>query len=303
MSAELTRQERRNRYNRARAKAVQKTKGETNVSTKTIIAWTDHTFNPVWGCRKISPGCAHCYAELLSRRYGFDLWGTEKRRVFGPKYWQQPRKWDHEARMAGLRRRVFCGSMMDWCEDNPTTQREISRLWPVIRATPHLDWLLLTKRPERIEGTLPGDWGRGYPNVWLGTSIESDDYVRRADYLRSVTAAVRFISYEPALGPLPSLNLDGIDWLIQGGESGAGFRAMPHEWARQMRDRCRDAGVAYFFKQSAAIRTELGTTLDGQTIQAFPIPRAVGAGQSRRDSAAGSQPHIPETAQQTALFA
>ncbi len=243
---------------------------------ETLIAWTTHTFNMVWGCVKVSPGCAHCYAETLSKRYGHDVWGKDKtRRVFGEKHWREPLRWHEEARAAGERRRAFCGSMCDWCEDHPTVEQERRKLWSLIRDTPQLDWLLLTKRPERIRECLPADWGGGYLNVWLGTSVENNDYAWRADHLRQVPATVRFISYEPALGPLDRLDLTGIDWVIYGGESGAGFRQHDLSWPREMRRRCEEANVAFFYKQSAAIRTEMGTTLDGQTVRQYPIPRLV----------------------------
>jgi protein gp37 len=132
----------------------------------------------------------------------------------------------------------------------------------------------LTKRAERIAVCLPDDWQDGYPNVWLGVSIESNEYRWRADHLREVPAVVRFISYEPALGPLNQLDLRGIDWVIYGGESGPRFRKHHLDWPRQIRDICRAAGVAFFYKQSSAIRTEMETTLDGETIHEFPTPRS-----------------------------
>jgi len=244
------------------------------MAADSLIAWTHSTFNLVWGCVKISPGCKNCYADTLARRYGHDVWGPGKsRREFGEKHWAEPLKWNTDAIAAGERRRCFCGSMCDWAEDHPTTAAARQRLWPLIRQTPGLDWLLLTKRHERIAGCLPDDWGNGYANVWLGVSVENNDYVHRADALRKIPAAVRFISYEPALGPVPDLNLDGIDWLIFGGESGPGFRPMDPQWARGIKDKCDAAGTAFFFKQSAAIRTEMGTLLDGQSYKNYPVPR------------------------------
>ena len=195
---------------------------------ETIIGWTHHTFNIVWGCTKVSPGCKTCYADRNSRRYGHNVWGPNApRRTFAAEHWAEPLKWNRDAEAAGERRRVFCASICDICEDHPITIEEVKKLWPLIRATPWLDWLLLTKRPERYPLILPSDWGEGYPNVWLGTSIENNDYVHRADELKKIPATVRFISYEPALGPLDKLSLDGIDWVIYGGESGPGFRAQP----------------------------------------------------------------------------
>ena len=244
---------------------------------KTIIAWTDHTYNAWWGCAKISAGCKNCYAESLAARFGFpNLWGPDSdRRTFGDKHWRQPLEWNHDAIVEGRRRKVFCGSMMDWAEDHPIAEAIRPRIFETIRATPNLDWQLLTKRTERIEKCLPSDWGGGYPNVWLGTTIEGPDVACRADILRNIPAAVRFVSYEPAIGPLDDLSLSGIDWVIYGGESGKNYRDHNLDWPRAMRDKCRASGTAFFFKQSAAWRTEIGTTLDGETIREYPTPIAL----------------------------
>jgi protein gp37 len=244
------------------------------MSEKTLIAWTDHTFNVAWGCTKVSPGCAHCYADSLASRYGHDVWGAGKpRRIFGDKHWAEPLKWHAAAAEEQRRHRVFCSSMCDVFEDHPTIDAERTKLWALIRRTPWLDWQLLTKRPERIADHLPADWGSGYRNVWLGTSIENNDYVFRADILRRIPATVRFISYEPALGPLDHLDLDGIDWVIVGGESGAKYRLMDHAWARALKLRCESAGVAFFFKQSSHYYTERGIELDGQIVRKYPTRR------------------------------
>ena len=155
---------------------------------------------------------------------------------------------------------------------------ERAKLFDAIRLTPALDWQLLTKRPENFARFLPADWGQGWPNVWLGVSIETMDYAGRADILRGIPAAVRFLSYEPALGPLDGLDLTGIDWVIYGGESGPGFRGHDLAWPRAMRAKCEAAGIAFFYKQSPAHRTEMGTTLDGETVRKYPTPRAPGGG-------------------------
>jgi len=245
------------------------------MSEKTLIAWTDHTFNVAWGCTKVSPGCKNCYADELSERYGFDVWGAGKaRRTFGAKHWQEPEKWQQRAAAEGQSRRVFCSSMCDVFEDHPTITRERRKLWDLIRRTPLLDWQLLTKRPERIAGNLPPEWGAGWPNVWLGTTIENADYAGRADTLRRIPAAVRFISYEPALGPLAhALDLAGIHQVIYGGESGAHYRPEDKQWARDMRAKCQAEGVAFFHKQSAARFTERGIELDGEIVREYPRPR------------------------------
>ena len=241
------------------------------MGAKTMIAWADHTFNPAWGCVKVSPGCKNCYAEDRSRRFGGDCWGPGKpRRTFGAKHWAEPLKWNRWARRDGVRRRVFSASMCDIWEEHPTIDKARADLWIVIAATPWLDWLLLTKRPERIAGRLPDSWGLGWANVWLGVSIENYDYVWRADELRNVSAVLRFISYEPALGPLDKLNLDGIGWLIYGGESGPHFRGHDIQWPRDMRRRCGERGIPFFYKQSPARWTERGTELDGEIVREYP---------------------------------
>jgi protein gp37 len=251
------------------------------MAEKTLIAWTDHTFNIAWGCVKISPGCANCYATSLASRYGHDVWGINKpRRTFGGKHWSEPLTWERDSRNGipgvrgqGLPHLVFTSSMCDVFEDHQTIAIEREKLWPLIRSTPHLHWQVLTKRADRIAVNLPNDWGNGYPNVWIGVSIENMDYAWRADCLRDIPAAVRFISYEPALGPLDDLNLRGIDWVIYGGESGAKHRDHDIAWPRAMRQKCQACGVAFFYKQSPDRFTERGTTLDGETVRKFPTPR------------------------------
>jgi protein gp37 len=251
---------------------------------KTIIAWTNHTWNLAWGCVKIDPGCANCYADTLSARYGHDVWGpTKPRRTFGEKHWGEPLGWEALAKAGktasvagpGMPPLVFSSSMCDVFEDHPTITQERAKLWPLIRATPHLHWQLLTKRADRILANLPEDWGpNGYPNVWLGVSISEPKGCWRADALRRIPARVHFVSYEPALAAIHhDLDLAGIDWVIFGGESGPGYRKMDLDWARGIRSACDRAGVSFFFKQSAAPRTEMGTTLDGETVRAFPLQR------------------------------
>lgn len=247
----------------------------------TAIAWTDHTFNPWMGCTKVSAGCENCYAETLTtNKMGLNVWGLKgQRQVTGKSVWGNPRKWNERGRGEGIPRRVFCASLCDVFEDHPTANATRPKLWQMIRDTPWLHWQLLTKRPERIVANLPSDWGAtGWSNVWLGTSVEDLRVAKRADILRTIPAVVRFLSYEPALGPLHTLDLTGIDWVIYGGESGPGFRPEgtaqdPKLWARQMYHACEQFGVAFFHKQSAAWRTELGIELDGQIVRAYPTPR------------------------------
>jgi protein gp37 len=256
------------------------------MSENSAIEWTDHTFNPVWGCMKVSPACDNCYAETLANRFG-DHWGPHAEfRTFGDKHWSEPLKWDRAAAKAGKRSRVFCASMADVFDNRwPDGVRE--RLWALIQATPHLDWLLLTKRPQNIGKMLPPDWGDGWPNVWLGTTVENQDELnRRVPYLRAAPARVRFLSCEPLLGPLEFSNVssrsdaisqlgkkafDGIDWVIAGGESGPGARPMHPDWARSLRDQCKAAGVAFFMKQMHGLsKRSMPPIPDDLMIREFP---------------------------------
>lgn len=245
---------------------------------KTIIAWTDHTFNPWMGCVKVSDGCKNCYAEDLTKnRMGLALWGSNgTRQVTSPGNWKKPIVWNNAARAAGRTERVFCASLCDVFEDHPTANAARPRLWNLIRDTPNLEWQLLTKRPENIARFLPPrSWGvGGWPNVWLGTSIEDNRVAHRAAELVKIPAVVHFVSYEPALGPLDDLDLTHIDWVIYGGESGARHRDEDKQWARAMRDRCSRSGVAFFHKQSAHRFTERGIELDGEIIRQYPSPAA-----------------------------
>jgi protein gp37 len=210
------------------------------------IEWTDHTFNPWVGCQKVSPGCDHCYAEAWAKRTGSVEWGPHgERRRTTPDYWRNPHRWVRKAK--GARKRVFCASVADVFDNRaPAGARE--DLFELIRATPQLDWLLLTKRPENIAKMLPAAWGSGWPNVWLGTTCEDQHHFdRRWPIIGDVPAVVHFVSYEPALGPL-RLGDARPSWVICG-ESGAGARYMEPAWARALRDECAAAAVPFFFKQ------------------------------------------------------
>lgn len=261
----------------------------------TKIAWTStrlpdgtlipgHTFNPWIGCFKVSPGCDHCYAETQAKRYKWDVWGPPvhprtgeiytHRRKTSESYWKQPFKWEKQAVAEGTRHRVFCASMADVFEDHPEVEPWRAELWPIIRQTPHLDWQLLTKRPENIPNMVP--WvAAAWPNVWLGASVENQKYAEeRIPALLRTPAVVHFLSCEPLLGPivfLPHL-LTRIDWIITGGESGPGYRPMDPEWARDIRDQCEEWGVAYFHKQNGGMRHDSGGhLLDGEEYYNFPI--------------------------------
>ncbi|MCL4068177.1 phage Gp37/Gp68 family protein [Pseudomonas sp. GX19020] len=167
------------------------------------IGWTHHTFNPVTGCQKVGPGCDNCYAEGWAKRSGQVKWGPgEARKRTTAAYWRQPLKWDRDAAAAGERQRVFCASLAD-VFDNAWPEGVRTDLWALIRATPNLDWMLLTKRPGNIAKMLPPDWGRGYPNVWLGcTVVNQAEADRDIPKLMAVPAVVRFLSMEPLLGPV-----------------------------------------------------------------------------------------------------
>lgn len=228
------------------------------MAEKTGIEWTDHTFNIAWGCMKVSPGCANCYADTLSHRFGFDVWGPAKtttRRTFGAKHWNDPLRWNKSAEKAGVRRRVFCSSMCDVFEDHPIIDAEREKLWPLIRSTPWLDWLILTKRPERIAANLPVEWGNGYTNVWLGTSVESEEYWARIDDLLLVPAHVRFLSAEPLLGAIDLSGFDDLDWVIIGGESGDGHREMPMDAFVSLVEQAKRNASAVFVKQDSGPRS------------------------------------------------
>jgi protein gp37 len=154
-------------------------------------------------------------------------------------------------------------------EEAPNGQ--VERLWRLIRQTPHLDWQILTKRPHRITGSLPGDWADGYDNVWLGTSVEDERVVDRITHLTQVSARIRFLSLEPLIGPLPNLPLGNVDWVIVGGESGPGARPIEQQWVLDIRRQCRSARVPFFFKQWGGInKARTGRALQGRFYNEMP---------------------------------
>ena len=192
------------------------------------IEWTHHTFNPWWGCVKVSPACTNCYAETWSHRLGMDLWGRfAERRVPSQEYWHQPLRWNKEALRCGERRRVFCASMADVFEARAELNEWREQLWPLIEQTQQLDWLLLTKRPQNVDRMTP--WDGPWPaNVWLGTTAENQKYAdARVPVLLGSPARIHFISAEPLLGPLSLKRWPGVDWVIAGGESGRGTPPIP----------------------------------------------------------------------------
>lgn len=250
------------------------------------IEWTHHTFNPWRGCTKVSDGCKFCYADELSKRNPktLGIWGPKgSRSIAAESYWKQASKWNREAGEAGERRRVFCSSLADVFEGKETMPAEAhepvdtarARLAAVILDTPHLDWLLLTKRPENAVSL----WAQARshvdgrsefpPNVWVGTSIEDMRVADRADALRAVPCAIRFLSCEPLIGSLLGLDLTEIGWVIVGGESGGNARPFDPAWAYEIKAECERMGLPYFFKQmgdndvSGAKTGHHGTTWTG----------------------------------------
>jgi protein gp37 len=233
------------------------------------IEWTDHTFNPWLGCQKVSPGCDHCYAEtIMDKRFHRVEWGPRGERVLdSDAYWTAPLRWNANAKATGKRPKVFCASSADWL-DNKVPQEWRVRLGDLIRGTPDLDWLLLTKRIENYDRLAP--WRGFLPNVWLGVTCESQPYFdRRWPILSDISAVIHFVSYEPALGPLSVVTpVHGFpDWIICGGETGKDARYMKPEWARGLRDECQEYGISFFMKQMT-LKAEIPRDL---LVRNFPI--------------------------------
>ncbi|WP_280381433.1 DUF5131 family protein [Nocardia wallacei] len=273
----------------------------------TSIEWTEATWNPVTGCDRISAGCDNCYALTMAKRLkamGSAKYQTDgDPRTSGPGFGvafhgdalDEPLRWRKP-------RRVFVNSMSDLAHAR-VSDEQLARVFGVMSAAQQHQFQVLTKRPRRLakllsdrefrwrvaecaasrtdEGhanrvfdTISVDDRWPLPNVWLGTSIEADEYCWRADELRRTPAAVRFLSCEPLLGALPSLDLTGIDWVVVGGESGHRFRPLDLDWVRDIRDRCRAQGIALFFKQVGGLRPKSGgRELDGRTWDEMPEVR------------------------------
>jgi protein gp37 len=253
------------------------------MGTNSKIEWTDHTFNPWVGCTKVSPGCDHCYAEAWSKRSGLVRWGDNPRKKTSEAYWRGPLRWNANApqftRVHHRRQRVFCASLAD-VFDNQVDVGWRKGLFALIRDCKDLDWLLLTKRPQNIKKMLPPDWGNGYRNVWLGATAEDQErFDQRWRHLGAIPAVVRFISYEPAIGPLRMPMVGPYpDWLISGGESGGRARPMNPQWARDVISDCERAGIAAFHKQWGNYRNNPLVVERGWTIKDAEVEDRHGKG-------------------------
>ena len=231
---------------------------------KSNIEWTEETWNPVTGCDSVSPGCDNCYAERLAAR--LQAMGN-KRYINGFRvtlHWdkiEEPLRWTRP-------RLVFVNSMSDLFHPEVPDDFIDGVFDTMARASQHT-FQVLTKRPQRAAKHLNGS--QLPPHIWMGTSIENDQYTFRANYLRMINAYVRFLSCEPLIGPLPSLDLNNIQWVIAGGESGPGHRPIEIDWVRNLRDLSRKANIPFFFKQWGGNTPKAGgRTLDGITWNGFP---------------------------------
>jgi protein gp37 len=241
------------------------------MADNSAIEWTEATWNPVTGCDQVSPGCAHCYAKTFAERWR-GVPGHPYEQGFDLKLWphrlEQPMKWSRP-------RTIFVNSMSDLFHEG-IPFGYIEQVFDVMGEAQHHTFQILTKRHDRLRELAPKlTW---HPNVWIGTSIENHRFGHRADRLRDVDAAVRFISAEPLLGSLDGLDLTGIHWLIAGGESGPKHRPLKVQWLRELRDACAAQNVAFFFKQWGGTRPKSGgRLLDGRTWDELPVVRAVEA--------------------------
>jgi protein gp37 len=236
------------------------------------IEWTESTWNPVTGCTKVSPGCAHCYAERMAKRlqamgqanyaHGFEP-TLHEHMLEIPLRWKKPQ-------------RIFVNSMSDLFHESVPLEF-IRKVFDVMRRADQHQYQVLTKRSERLaEIGSSLDWPA---HIWMGVSVESARFVHRIDHLRGAPARIRFLSLEPLLGPLNRLDLREIDWVIVRGESGPGARPMDEQWVIDIREQCRDAGVAFFFKQWGGVfKKRKGRELEGRTWDEMPV-------ESRRRSA------------------
>jgi protein gp37 len=245
------------------------------VSSLSSIEWTDATWNPVAGCTVISPGCSNCYAMRMAAR--LDAMGQAKyaglTRKSGHRHvWRGKVRLDQGSLNIPMTwakpRRIFVNSMSDLFHEG-VPQKFVHAVFDVMASTPRHTYQILTKRADRLLEVSPSlIWPS---NVWMGVSVENCDFLWRIDRLRRTGARIKFVSLEPLLGPLPILNLNEIDWVIAGGESGPGARSVNPDWVRDIRDQCSDAGVAFHFKQwGGHIKSRNGRVLDGRTWDDLP---------------------------------
>jgi protein gp37 len=222
---------------------------------ETQIEWTDATWNPVAGCSIVSAGCTNCYAMEMAKRLqamSVPKYKGLTRRSGKRTVWNGVVREDATALEIPLRwrkpRKIFVNSMSDLFHDR-VSDAFILKVWDVMGRTPHHHYQILSKRPERMGELIESKICKVLPNVWLGTSVENADVVGRIDHLRSAPAAIRFISFEPLIGSVGTVNLKGIDWAIVGGESGRSARPIREEWIDEIFDRCAVHNTAFFFKQ------------------------------------------------------
>jgi protein gp37 len=243
------------------------------MSANSAIEWTDHTWSPWWGC---DVGCNYCYAARLATRFGCDCFGSDKRpRMMSEAHWADPLRWDATAAKEGRRYRVF-PSMCDPFDGRDELISTRERFWALIESTPHLDWLLLTKRPKQIYETVPGLWyDESPPNVWLGVTATTQRDADRVlpELLRNWNHGRTFMSAEPLLGPIDLRRADPNvpDWVIAGGMSGPGAVPCHPDWVRSLRDQCVKAFIPFFFKQWGGRSPKAnGSTLDGREWKQLP---------------------------------
>jgi len=234
------------------------------MSTRSGIEWTESTWNPLTGCTKISPGCTHCYAERMARRLqamGQPNYANGFRLTLHEHMLEQPLGWKKP-------QMVFVNSMSDLFHGDVPPEF-ILKVFDAMRRASWHTFQVLTKRSERLVELDPLlEWP---PNVWMGVSVENQDYAFRIEHLRQTRACIKFLSLEPLLGPLPTLDLHGIDWVIVGGESGPGARPMAEEWVLTIRDQCLTSGVSFFFKQWGGVRKKQARrVLRGRTWDQLP---------------------------------
>lgn len=253
----------------------------------TKIAWAHSTFNPWLGCERVSPGCDFCYAETGSKRFaaqhGLQLWSGD-RHVTSDSYWREPLKWERVAAATGRPHRVFCGSWCDWAEDHIVARATRCRLLELIYCTPHLTWMLLTKRPENIREALHQHVaGLQMDNIWLGTTCEDQRRLdERLPALLAVPAAVHFVSAEPLLESI-TLRDWRPEWVICGGESGPRARPFDFSWAASLKAECWFNRIPFFMKQAGDNPLNLGGPIGpaddstlwarhGDAIEQWPFP-------------------------------